>query len=56
MAIECLVTLPTNYRNVGEMVSSQYAIDQQNNRDYLLSVPEYSIFSEVGDSNAWGSR
>ena len=38
MAVECLVTLPTSYRNVGDMLSSQYALDKQNNRDYLLKV------------------
>ena len=38
MAVECLVTLPTSYRNVGEMLSSQYALDKQSNWDYLLKV------------------
>ena len=38
MAVECLVTFPTSYRNAGEMLSSQYALDKQNNRDYLLKV------------------
>ena len=38
MAVECLVTLPTSYRNVGEMLSTQHALDKQNNRDYLLKV------------------
>ena len=38
MAVECLVTLPTSYRKVGEMLSSQYALDKQNNRGYLLKV------------------
>ena len=36
--MEYLVTLPTSYRNVGEMLSSQYAIHTQNYRDYPLKV------------------
>ena len=38
MAVECLITLPTSYRKVGEMLSSQYALDKQNNRGYLMKV------------------
>ena len=37
MAVEYLVAFPTSYRNVGEMLS-QYALDKQNNVDYLLKV------------------
>ena len=44
MAVECLVTFPTSYRNVGEMLSSQYALDKQNNRDYLLKEFQNMLF------------
>ena len=54
MAVECLVTFPTSYRNVWEMLSSQYALDKQNGLS-VESVPKYAVLGEARNSYTWRS-